>query len=149
MSTAFGLSKYTNWFGRIAPVFKIGKGAADEPPGWGAIIDIVLKIPLVTMEHYYTTITNSMQVLTSSWHKSNIAQAYGVDCYGLQAEDGEPYIVDEADLPENKVHQINAAGNVTKLKRFEPNKGIKMLGLHKAATLQENTEFMYIQTKAE
>eukprot|EP00957_Ditylum_brightwellii_P113465 8651143-Ditylum_brightwellii.AAC.1 len=57
---------------------------------------------LLTMQHCHTTMTNSMQVLTSSWHKSNMTQAYRVDCYGLQAEDREPYIVDEADLQETK-----------------------------------------------
>eukprot|EP00957_Ditylum_brightwellii_P025133 1902328-Ditylum_brightwellii.AAC.1 len=85
-----------------------------------------------------------MQVLTSSWHKFNMAQAYGADCYGLQfTEDGEPYIVDETDLPENQVCLTDASGNATKLKYFASSKGIKMLGLHKAATLQENVE-LYI-----
>eukprot|EP00957_Ditylum_brightwellii_P180041 13715183-Ditylum_brightwellii.AAC.1 len=93
--------------------------------------------------------TNSTQVLKSSWHKSNMTQAYGADCYGLQAEDGEPYIVNKADLPENKVYLIDTSGNATKLKRFAPSKSIKMMVLHKAATLQENTEFKYIQAEAE
>eukprot|EP00957_Ditylum_brightwellii_P185885 14151889-Ditylum_brightwellii.AAC.1 len=44
MSTAYGLSEYTNWFDKIAPVFGIGQGASDGPPGWGAIVDIVLKV---------------------------------------------------------------------------------------------------------
>ena len=44
MSTAYGLSEHTNCFNRIAPVFGIGQGASDGPPGWGAIIDIVLKV---------------------------------------------------------------------------------------------------------
>eukprot|EP00957_Ditylum_brightwellii_P001684 130340-Ditylum_brightwellii.AAC.1 len=64
------------------------------------------------------------------------------------ANDGEPCIVDKADLPENKVRLIEASGKTTKLKHFAPSEGIKMLGLHKAATLQENTDFEYIQAKA-
>eukprot|EP00957_Ditylum_brightwellii_P098998 7541493-Ditylum_brightwellii.AAC.1 len=64
-------------------------------------------------------------------------------------DDGEPYIVDKADLPKNKVQLINASGKATKLKRYEPSKGIKMLDSHKAAALKENTEFEYIQAKAE
>ena len=44
MSTAYGLSEHTNWFDRIGPVFGIGQGASDGPPGWGAIINIVLKV---------------------------------------------------------------------------------------------------------
>eukprot|EP00957_Ditylum_brightwellii_P163041 12415320-Ditylum_brightwellii.AAC.1 len=34
MSTSFGLSEHTDWFDRITPVFGIGQGAADGPPGW-------------------------------------------------------------------------------------------------------------------
>eukprot|EP00957_Ditylum_brightwellii_P144160 10984053-Ditylum_brightwellii.AAC.1 len=108
-----------------------------------------MQMLLLTMQHCYTTMTNSTQVLTSSWPKSNMTQIYGVDWYGLQAEDKEPYIVNEADLPENKVRLIDTSGNATKFKRFAPSKGIKMLGSHKAAILQENTEFEYIQAKAE
>eukprot|EP00957_Ditylum_brightwellii_P105150 8015211-Ditylum_brightwellii.AAC.1 len=44
MSTAYGLSEHTNWFDRLAPVFGIGQGASDGPPGYEAIIDIVLKV---------------------------------------------------------------------------------------------------------
>eukprot|EP00957_Ditylum_brightwellii_P190025 14466887-Ditylum_brightwellii.AAC.1 len=44
MSTAYGLSEDTNWFDRIAPVFGIWQGASDGPPGWGAIIDMELKV---------------------------------------------------------------------------------------------------------
>eukprot|EP00957_Ditylum_brightwellii_P002115 163069-Ditylum_brightwellii.AAC.1 len=96
-----------------------------------------MQMRLQVMQHCYTTMTNSMQVLKSLWQKSNMTQAYGADCYGLQAEDGEPYIVNKADLPENNVCLIDASGNATKLKHFASSKGIKMLGLHKAATLQE------------
>eukprot|EP00957_Ditylum_brightwellii_P000306 24407-Ditylum_brightwellii.AAC.1 len=55
--------------------------------------------------------------------------------------DREPYIVEEADLPENNVRLIDAAGIATNLKRYAPSKGIRMLGSHKAAILQEKTEF--------
>eukprot|EP00957_Ditylum_brightwellii_P128059 9766376-Ditylum_brightwellii.AAC.1 len=68
---------------------------------------------LLTLQHCYITMTNSTQVPTLSWHKFNMAQTYGADCYGLQAEDGEPYIVDEADLPENKVRLIDTSGYAT------------------------------------
>eukprot|EP00957_Ditylum_brightwellii_P007966 603335-Ditylum_brightwellii.AAC.1 len=44
MSTAYGLSEHTNWLDRIGPVFGIGQGASDGPPGWGAIINIVMKV---------------------------------------------------------------------------------------------------------
>eukprot|EP00957_Ditylum_brightwellii_P069991 5316149-Ditylum_brightwellii.AAC.1 len=44
MSTAYGLSEHTNWFDRIGPVFGIGQEASDGTPGWGAIIDIELKV---------------------------------------------------------------------------------------------------------
>eukprot|EP00957_Ditylum_brightwellii_P105054 8007248-Ditylum_brightwellii.AAC.1 len=64
-------------------------------------------------------------------------------------EDGAPFIVDETDLPANTIKLVDAAGHSTNLKRFSPNKGIKMLGSHKAATLQDNAEFDYILEKAE
>ena len=64
-------------------------------------------------------------------------------------EEGKPYIVEEKNLPVNNVQLIDAAGTATKLKRYAPTKGIKMLGSHKAATLQETTEFDYIHTKGE
>eukprot|EP00957_Ditylum_brightwellii_P005773 440235-Ditylum_brightwellii.AAC.1 len=44
MSTSYGLSEHTNWFDRIAQVFRIGQGASNGPPGWRAIKDIVLKV---------------------------------------------------------------------------------------------------------
>eukprot|EP00957_Ditylum_brightwellii_P023072 1740285-Ditylum_brightwellii.AAC.1 len=170
MSTAFGLSEHMNWFDRIAPVFEIGQGAVDRPPGWGAIIDIVLKVYAklakgCTIKHIQKQGADSLKTNADAFvdgatllHNNDQFNASGLleflkSSYFLMiwkfTEDGEPYIVDEADLPENKVRLIDASGNAMKLKRFAPNKGIKMLGLHKAATLQESTEFAYIQAKAE
>eukprot|EP00957_Ditylum_brightwellii_P072057 5476612-Ditylum_brightwellii.AAC.1 len=54
-----------------------------------------------------------MQALKYSWHKYNMTQVYGADCFGLHAGDGEPYIVDKAELSENKVRLIDASGKDT------------------------------------
>eukprot|EP00957_Ditylum_brightwellii_P032643 2474403-Ditylum_brightwellii.AAC.1 len=51
---------------------------------------------------------------------------------------GKPDI--SLNLPPNKVQLTNANRSSTKLKRVQPNDGIEMLGVHKAATLQETTE---------
>ena len=57
--------------------------------------------------------------------------------------------MEEEDLPINNVRLTDTAGIAMKLKQYALTKGIKMLGSHKAATLQETTELDYIHAKGE
>eukprot|EP00957_Ditylum_brightwellii_P017914 1349648-Ditylum_brightwellii.AAC.1 len=43
IATAFGIAAYANYFSLFGPVFGIGQGAIDRPPGWTCIVDVVLK----------------------------------------------------------------------------------------------------------
>eukprot|EP00957_Ditylum_brightwellii_P105384 8033679-Ditylum_brightwellii.AAC.1 len=52
--------------------------------------------------------------------------------------DGKPVI--ETSLPPNTVKLTDAQGSTTKLKRVQPSDGIEMLGVWKAAILQETSE---------
>eukprot|EP00957_Ditylum_brightwellii_P106386 8116181-Ditylum_brightwellii.AAC.2 len=43
ITTVFGIATVANYHGLFGPVYGIGQGAADRPPGWTCIADIVLK----------------------------------------------------------------------------------------------------------
>eukprot|EP00957_Ditylum_brightwellii_P170502 12978091-Ditylum_brightwellii.AAC.1 len=43
ITTALGIATTANYFGLHSPVFSIGQGAADGPPGWMYIVDVVKK----------------------------------------------------------------------------------------------------------
>eukprot|EP00957_Ditylum_brightwellii_P090331 6879299-Ditylum_brightwellii.AAC.2 len=60
------------------------------------------------------------------------------------AASGKPYIVPEKELPPNTVTVTDANGNTTKFTRVTERKGIKMLGVLKAASLEEDNEFKYL-----
>eukprot|EP00957_Ditylum_brightwellii_P050301 3814802-Ditylum_brightwellii.AAC.1 len=60
---------------------------------------------------------------------------------------GKPYIVPEEELPPNTANITDANGNTTKLTRVTERKGIKMLGILKAATLKEDDEFKYLMDR--
>eukprot|EP00957_Ditylum_brightwellii_P060707 4608948-Ditylum_brightwellii.AAC.1 len=40
---AFGIAPIANYFGLFGPVYGIGQGATDSPPGWMCIVDVGLK----------------------------------------------------------------------------------------------------------
>eukprot|EP00957_Ditylum_brightwellii_P058096 4405903-Ditylum_brightwellii.AAC.2 len=60
--------------------------------------------------------------------------------------DGKPMI--ETSLPPSTIKLTDAQGSTTKLKRVQPSNGIEMLGIQKAATLQETLEKAYLHMKA-
>eukprot|EP00957_Ditylum_brightwellii_P036599 2773127-Ditylum_brightwellii.AAC.1 len=43
MTTSLGIVTTANYFGHHRPVYTMGQGAADGPPGWMCIIDVVKK----------------------------------------------------------------------------------------------------------
>lgn len=55
--------------------------------------------------------------------------------------DGKPHLVKEQELPLNYVQLQNAQGEGTQLRRKPTNKGVKMLGVTKSCTLNDNEEF--------
>eukprot|EP00957_Ditylum_brightwellii_P093223 7098522-Ditylum_brightwellii.AAC.1 len=160
MPTSYGLSEHTNWYDIIAPVFGIGQGAFNGPPGWGTIINIVLKVYTklakgCTIKHIQnqgvvslktnadtfvdeaTLLHNNhkfnasaQELMTQVKHDASIWSRllwvtgglleFKKSSYFLMiwnfTEDGEPNIVEEADLPENNVQLIDASGNSTKPK---------------------------------
>eukprot|EP00957_Ditylum_brightwellii_P089189 6792198-Ditylum_brightwellii.AAC.1 len=54
---------------------------------------------------------------------------------------GAPSITKEEDLPPNQVKLQDTHGNITPLQQVSPYNSIKMLGVHKAATLDDTIEF--------
>eukprot|EP00957_Ditylum_brightwellii_P031686 2403021-Ditylum_brightwellii.AAC.1 len=63
---------------------------------------------------------------------------------GGEAE-GKPEISSE--LPENNVQLTDAQGWTTKLRQISPNGRIEVLGIRKAATLQEKSEIGHLHKK--
>eukprot|EP00957_Ditylum_brightwellii_P075098 5706262-Ditylum_brightwellii.AAC.1 len=61
--------------------------------------------------------------------------------------EGHPMVVKEKDLPFNTVEVTNVKGTSTKLARVSAGKEVKMLGIHKAATLDKTTEYQYLKSK--
>ena len=151
-------------------MFRIGQGASDRQPDWGAIVDVVLKVYAklakgckikqiqsqgvaslktnadafvddATLLHNTSKFNTSAQELmlqvqhdASIWSRllwvtggllEFLKSSYFLMIWNF-TEEGEPYIVEEKDLPVNNVQLIDAAGTATKLKRYAPNKGIKM-----------------------
>eukprot|EP00957_Ditylum_brightwellii_P134195 10231149-Ditylum_brightwellii.AAC.1 len=60
---------------------------------------------------------------------------------------GAPSITKEEDLPPNQVNLQDTTGNVTPLQRVSPYNSMKMLGVHKAASLDDTIEFNYLHNK--
>jgi len=60
---------------------------------------------------------------------------------------GAPMITPGNELPPNTV-RINCPDYSTTVKRTDPNKADKLIGMHTAATQQTNTEFQYLLKKA-
>eukprot|EP00957_Ditylum_brightwellii_P033748 2557520-Ditylum_brightwellii.AAC.2 len=60
---------------------------------------------------------------------------------------GAPSITKEEDLPQNHVKLQDANSNVTPLRQVSPYNSIKMLGVHKAATLDNTIEFNNLHDK--
>eukprot|EP00957_Ditylum_brightwellii_P195236 14873966-Ditylum_brightwellii.AAC.1 len=60
---------------------------------------------------------------------------------------GRPRIVPEAELPPNTVTVTDANGYTAKLHQIIEKEGIEMLGVKKAATLDETTEFEMLMDK--
>jgi hypothetical protein len=60
---------------------------------------------------------------------------------------GAPMITPGNELPPNTV-RINQQDYSTTVKRTDPNKADKLIGVHTAATQQTNTEFQYLLKKA-
>eukprot|EP00957_Ditylum_brightwellii_P000793 62755-Ditylum_brightwellii.AAC.2 len=56
-------------------------------------------------------------------------------------------IIPEEDLPTNVVQLTDANGNSAVLRQVSASKGIKMLGIYKAATLDETEELDYLHNK--
>eukprot|EP00957_Ditylum_brightwellii_P164801 12547604-Ditylum_brightwellii.AAC.1 len=119
MLTAYGLSEHTNWFDRTGPVFGIGQGASDGPPGWGAIMDIVLKvyaklakgckIKQIHPQGVTSLKTNADAFVddTTLLHNTRglleiLKSSYFLMIWNF-TEEGEPYIVEEKDLPVNNI----------------------------------------------
>eukprot|EP00957_Ditylum_brightwellii_P182123 13876239-Ditylum_brightwellii.AAC.1 len=59
---------------------------------------------------------------------------------------GAPMITPGNDLPENTV-SIHRPEYSTTVKRTDPNRADKLIGVHTAATQQNNTEFQYLLKK--
>eukprot|EP00957_Ditylum_brightwellii_P114600 8738777-Ditylum_brightwellii.AAC.1 len=64
------------------------------------------------------------------------------------AASGQPMIIPKEDLPTNVVQLTDANSNSTVLHRVSASKGIKMLGIYKAVTLNETKELDYLLNKA-
>eukprot|EP00957_Ditylum_brightwellii_P012383 935489-Ditylum_brightwellii.AAC.1 len=59
----------------------------------------------------------------------------------------KPYLLSNQELPENMVIIRGADRSHTKRKRIEAHKGTKMLGVHHAGTLQQETEYWHLKGK--
>ena len=57
---------------------------------------------------------------------------------------GRPYLTKEQDLPINQVLIKDSQGEGSQLKRSTTNKGVKMLGVIKAITMNDSEEFDYL-----
>ena len=60
---------------------------------------------------------------------------------------GAPIITKEEDLPPKQVKLQDTTGNATPLQQVSPYNSIKMLGVHKAASLDKTIEFNYLHDK--
>eukprot|EP00957_Ditylum_brightwellii_P173240 13188172-Ditylum_brightwellii.AAC.1 len=76
---------------------------------------------------------------------------YSKTKYGLLKrefeQNGKPKIKKENDLPDNNIKIEGANGYQTKLKRFAPEEGIRMLGARHAISMQQDTELCYLKGK--
>jgi len=56
--------------------------------------------------------------------------------------------VHKIELPKNNVQVTDAHGNAMILQQVLAGKGLKMLGIYKAANLNETAEFAYLKEKS-
>eukprot|EP00957_Ditylum_brightwellii_P208734 15358719-Ditylum_brightwellii.AAC.1 len=158
LTTIFGISPLVNYFGLLAAVFGISQGSTDGPPGWACISDIILKYyhrlckgctihdpgGLITVKCNADMFVDDSTLMHNSPEIDIPLQKLMENIQYDFEPSRRPCIVPESKLPTNTVRVTDAHGNTTLLTRVSTMKVIRMLGIYKAATLDETAEFDYL-----
>eukprot|EP00957_Ditylum_brightwellii_P173853 13235765-Ditylum_brightwellii.AAC.1 len=173
ITIAFGEGAHQNWRKLLVYVFGIGQGLTDSPSGWLFISNVILKcytqlakgcilqdptemISMPTHADMFvndnTLMHNAQSFSAPTWLIINNKQ-HDTEIWGRllwvsgELNDRTPTI--STNLPPNNIRLMDAQESTMKLKCVAPYEGIAMLGVRKAANLQETTGKTYLRKKLE
>eukprot|EP00957_Ditylum_brightwellii_P143412 10925657-Ditylum_brightwellii.AAC.1 len=154
--TTKGVSNKCNRHEDKKPVFGLGQGATESPAKWNVANNANLvhnlnklfnlsSLALVAIVQYDATLWGQYLWTSGGWLEYMKMQ-FCMLIWVFKKYD-KPYLLSDQELPENKIIIKGVDGSNTKLKRLEVHKGTKMLGVHHAGALQQNTEFQHLKGK--